>query len=73
MDTTPASSGDLSDRFARWLPTGFIRVSVGLHLLGAAALVLVPRGWPLIVGGFVVNHALVALAGMWPRSRFLNH
>ena len=71
MDATPASGGDLSNRLARWLPTAFIRVSVGLHLLGAAALVLVPRRWPLIVGGFVVNHAAVALAGMWPRSRLL--
>ena len=71
MDTTPASGGDLSNRFARWLPTGFIRVSVGLHLLGAAALVLVPRRWPLIVGGLVVNHVLIAMAGMWPRSRLL--
>ncbi|MCH7779899.1 MAG: polysaccharide deacetylase family protein, partial [Acidobacteria bacterium] len=71
MDTTPASGGDLSNRFARWLPTGFIRVSVGLHLLGAVALVLVPRRWPLIVGGLVVNHVLIAMAGMWPRSRLL--
>lgn len=71
MDTTPASGGDLSNRFAHWLPTRFIRASVGLHLLGAAALVLVPRRWPLIVGGLVVNHVLIAMAGMWPRSRLL--
>jgi peptidoglycan/xylan/chitin deacetylase (PgdA/CDA1 family) len=71
MDTTPATGGDLSSRLARWLPTGFIRASVGLHLLGAVALVLVPYRWPLIVGAIVTNHALIALIGMWPRSRLL--
>ena len=71
MDTTPARGGNMNQRFARWFPTGFIRGSVGLHFLGVVALVLVPRRWPLIVGGFLINHALLALAGLWPRSRLL--
>ena len=70
MDTTSAS-GNPGNWFARWLPTGFVRVSVSLHLLGAAALVLFPHRWPLIVGGLVANHVLVALVGLWPTSRLL--
>ena len=71
MDTTPASGDELSSRFARWVPTGFIRASLGVHVLGLVALVVVPRHWPFIVSGLVANHVLIALVGMWPRSRLL--
>ena len=71
MDTASDSGDDQSNRIARWLPTIFIRMSVALHLLGAVALGLVPHSWPLIVGGLVINHLAIAIAGMWPRSRLL--
>jgi peptidoglycan/xylan/chitin deacetylase (PgdA/CDA1 family) len=53
----------------RWSPTPFIRLSVALHVLMLPALLLWPRHWPWIVGVIVADHLLMAVAGMWPRSR----
>jgi len=68
---TPTSGGNPGNWFDRWLPTGFVKASVGLHLLGVVALVALPQRWPFVVGGLVANHALVALVGLWPTSRLL--
>jgi len=54
-----------------WRPSGFLRASVGLHAAGAAALFLEPRRWPLVVGGLVLDHALIAAATVQPCSRLL--
>jgi peptidoglycan/xylan/chitin deacetylase (PgdA/CDA1 family) len=46
-----------------------VRASLGLHVAGAAALVLVPAAWPWVLGGLVANHAALGVAGLLPRSR----
>ena len=48
-----------------------VRVSAGLHAGGAAALVLVPRAWPVVVGAIVADHLTVVAAGLWPRGSLL--
>src|SRR5262249_27284096 len=54
-----------------WRPSPFLRASVGLHAAGAAALVLEPRRWPLVLGGLVLDHALIGAAAVRPRSTLL--
>jgi len=51
--------------------SSFLRFSVALHLSGLAALPLMPRRWPWVVGAFVLNHLALAGAGLAPRSRLL--
>ena len=54
------AAGDASghEREAWRLPP-FLRASVGLHAAGAAALVLAPERWPLVVGGLLLDHAVI--------------
>jgi peptidoglycan/xylan/chitin deacetylase (PgdA/CDA1 family) len=54
-----------------WRLSPFLRASVGLHAAGAAALVLAPERWPLIVGGLLLDHAVIGAGVVWPRSTFL--
>ncbi len=55
----------------RWRPATLIQLSLGLHAAGVAALAATPSWWPLWVGAMVVDHAVMAAAGMSPRSRLL--
>jgi peptidoglycan-N-acetylglucosamine deacetylase len=54
-----------------WRLSPFLRASVGLHAAGAAALVLAPERWPLVVGGLLLDHAVIGAGVLWPRSTFL--
>lgn len=54
-----------------WRLPPFLRASVGLHAAGAAALVVAPERWPLVLGGLLVDHGLIGAAAMWPRSTLL--
>lgn len=56
---------------ARWLPSPFLRVSAAAHVAALAALPLSPSAWPWIAAGVVADHAVIAAAGVWPRSRLL--
>jgi peptidoglycan/xylan/chitin deacetylase (PgdA/CDA1 family) len=51
-----------------WPP--LFKASAAVHA-GAAALALVPGGWPWAAGALVANHALLTAAGLWPRSDWL--
>lgn len=51
-----------------WPP--LFKASAALHA-GAAALALVPGGWPWSLGALAANHALLTAAGLWPRSALL--
>lgn len=51
-----------------WPP--LFKASAALHA-GAAALALVPGGWPWGLGALAANHALLTAAGLWPRSTLL--
>ena len=54
-----------------WPLPPLIRASLGLHVLAAGAAALAPQwaGWAL--GGVALNHALLATAGLLPRSHAL--
>lgn len=52
-------------------PATLPRYSGFAHLAGAATLVAAPSWWPWIGGALVLDHILLAVAGMWPRSRWL--
>ncbi len=51
-----------------WPP--LFKASAAVHA-GAAALALVPGGWPYGLGVLAANHALLTAAGLWPRSALL--
>lgn len=55
----------------RWQPTPLIRLSIAVHVLCLAAFVLMPEQWRWPLAVIVLNHLLITLAGLWPRSRWL--
>jgi peptidoglycan/xylan/chitin deacetylase (PgdA/CDA1 family) len=55
----------------RWRPSPLVGVSLGLHVGAAAALIARPSAWPWVVGALVADHAVLAGAGLVPRSRLL--
>jgi peptidoglycan/xylan/chitin deacetylase (PgdA/CDA1 family) len=48
-----------------------LRASAALHLGAAATVLIHPRAWPWALGGVVANHAVLAAAGLWPKSQLL--
>jgi peptidoglycan/xylan/chitin deacetylase (PgdA/CDA1 family) len=52
-----------------WPATLPMGLSAGLHGAAAALTALHPAWWPAAVGAIAGNHALLAAAGMWPRSQ----
>lgn len=54
-----------------WAPSPFIRASCWLHGGAVLGTVLLPSIWPVAVGALAMNHAAIAAAGLWPRSRLL--
>ena len=55
----------------RWVPSPAIRASLGLHLAAGGGLIARPAAWPLVLGIVAADHAVLAAAGLWPRSRLL--
>ena len=53
-----------------WKPSAAIKASAVLHV-GALAGLAAGVAWPWAVGGLLANHALLTLAGLWPRSTLL--
>jgi peptidoglycan/xylan/chitin deacetylase (PgdA/CDA1 family) len=55
----------------RWQPGVAIRVSAVFHLACLAYAIARPGSWPWMLAAVVANHFVIALIGMWPRSRLL--
>ena len=55
----------------KWQPTLLIRASLLLHLLALIGLIAAPTEWRWAVGAVLVNHIVLTLVGVWPRSRWL--
>lgn len=55
----------------RWTPTPFLSASAAVHGAALLGTLAVPTAWPWAVGALVANHALLAGAGLWPRSHLL--
>jgi len=58
-------------RNSRWQPTWLIRASIVLHLLALIAVIAEPGQWRWALSTVLANHALLMLAGLWPRSHWL--
>ena len=55
----------------RWSPAPLLYASAAVHVGAAAALLVRPRVWPWALGAVAANHAVLAAAGLWPRSQLL--
>jgi peptidoglycan/xylan/chitin deacetylase (PgdA/CDA1 family) len=55
----------------RWSPSPLLYASAAVHLAAAAAALARPRVWPWALGALAANHAVLAAAGLWPRSQLL--
>jgi peptidoglycan/xylan/chitin deacetylase (PgdA/CDA1 family) len=54
-----------------WRPGVAIWLSAGFHVLALIALIARPLWWPSILTAVLLNHVVLALIGLWPRSRLL--
>lgn len=54
-----------------WKAPPLLKASLLLHGTAAAAALATPHGWPWAAGAIAANHALLAGAGLWPRSTWL--
>ena len=55
----------------RWQPTLLIRATFALHALALIAVITLPSQWRWALGAVVLNHALLTLLGLLPRSNWL--
>ncbi len=55
----------------RWRPTLLIRASIALHLFAVALVIAAPGLWHWALAGFLANHIVLTLVGLWPRSNWL--
>jgi peptidoglycan-N-acetylglucosamine deacetylase len=55
----------------RWIPTPLVAGSAALHLGAVAAVLARPRLWPFALSAVVLDHLVLAAAGLWPRSQWL--
>jgi peptidoglycan/xylan/chitin deacetylase (PgdA/CDA1 family) len=56
---------------SRWRPAPALVASAGLHAVALGTLVVSPASWPAVAAAMVANHAVLAGAGLAPRSRLL--
>ncbi|MBL0728433.1 polysaccharide deacetylase family protein [Piscinibacter sp. HJYY11] len=55
----------------RWHEPVLVKATVACHIGAVAALLLELALWPWVAGAVVLNHLLLALGGLWPRSTWL--
>lgn len=58
-------------RMNSWRPTPLLYVSAAAHAGAAAWALSRPQAWPWALALVVANHAVLAGAGLWPRSTLL--
>ena len=72
MTPAPASSpANPAPTPTRWPVPPFVQASLGLHVLAAGAALAVPASWPWAAAAVLANHAVLTVAGLWPRSTLL--
>ena len=54
-----------------WSPSPALKASAALHAGAAIGTVAAPSLWPWAVGALVVNHAVITVAGLLPRTTLL--
>jgi peptidoglycan/xylan/chitin deacetylase (PgdA/CDA1 family) len=55
----------------RWTWPALLRASVVLHVAMLVLLMVRPSTWPWLLALLVLNHAVITLAGLWPRADWL--
>lgn len=65
------SPGNGGGRRRAWHPGIAIWLSAAVHISALIALLARPQWWPAILTAVVFNHVVLALIGLWPRSRLL--
>ena len=58
-------------RDSAWKPTLLIRASLALHGLALAGVIAAPAQWRWALGAVIIDHLLLAVVGLWPRSHWL--
>lgn len=71
MSMTPASGCTAVNASPRWRPALLIRLSGGWHLACLLALIVRPAWWLWLLAAVAANHAVISLAALWPRGRWL--
>ena len=66
-----AACSSACDAPRRWSPSGLLRGSALVHGGAALGALAWPAYWPLALGVVIANQALLTLAGMLPRCRWL--
>lgn len=54
-----------------WKMPPLLRVTAAVHVGAAVGLAAAPGAWPWWLGALALNHAVLTLAGLWPRSTVL--
>ena len=60
-----------SSKTSRWSPSPLLYASAAVHLGAAGATLARPALWPWGLAALAANHAVLAAAGLWPRSELL--
>lgn len=56
---------------SHWRPTLLIRATLLLHGVAAVVLLVSPMSWRLVLAGLFVNHLILMLLGLCPRSHWM--
>ena len=70
MTPSPDPSLSAAPRDRPPLPL-YVKASVAWHGAAAVATIANPLLWPWALGAVVLNHVVITLGGLWPRSRWL--
>ena len=54
-----------------WRPSPTLKASFAIHAAAASALIIAPATWPWVLAALVLNHAVIASAGLLPRTTLL--
>ena len=54
-----------------WQPSLLINISVILHAVLLVGLFAAPRLWPWLLAIFIIDHLVITVVGLWPRSNWL--
>ncbi|MFN4324366.1 MAG: polysaccharide deacetylase family protein [Azonexus sp.] len=55
----------------RWKPSPALRATFAIHAGAVLGCLLAPAIWPWVLGALVINHAVITVAGLLPRSTLL--
>jgi peptidoglycan/xylan/chitin deacetylase (PgdA/CDA1 family) len=70
-ETVNLSTAPNGRRDRTWQPGIAIWLTAVLHILAVVTLIARPQWWASILMVIVLNHILLALIGLWPKSRLL--